>query len=160
MFGVQLVSKLRAILLMEADFNTMNKEVYGVRMLDNARQYKLIPDEIFSKQNHTANDGGLVKMLFYNIARQTRTPDASHPWTCLTVIIRLHTPWHLSSSNPLELKARQSPRCLKQFKRLNSFCKQRTGTRRRLQAPPSKLRRRDLVKATGPPCQSGVRLVL
>ena len=36
MFGVQLVSKLRAILLMEADFNTMNKEVYRVWMLDKA----------------------------------------------------------------------------------------------------------------------------
>jgi hypothetical protein len=46
MFGVRLVSKLRAILLMEADFNAMNKEVYGVRMMDNARRYKLIPEEI------------------------------------------------------------------------------------------------------------------
>ncbi len=36
MFGVRLVSKLWAILLMEADFNTMNKKVYSVRMLDNA----------------------------------------------------------------------------------------------------------------------------
>jgi hypothetical protein len=36
MFGVRLVSKLRAILLMEADFNAMNKEVYGVWMMDNA----------------------------------------------------------------------------------------------------------------------------
>jgi len=36
MFGMRLVSKLRAILLMEADFNTMNKEVYGIQMLDNA----------------------------------------------------------------------------------------------------------------------------
>jgi len=35
MFGVRLVSKLWAILLMEADFNAMNKEVYDVRMLDN-----------------------------------------------------------------------------------------------------------------------------
>ncbi len=50
MFGVRLVSKLRAILLMEADFNAMNKEVYGVRMMDNARRYKLIPEEIFSEQ--------------------------------------------------------------------------------------------------------------
>ena len=63
-FGVRLVSKLRAILLMEVDFNTMNKEVYGVRMLDNARQYKLIPEEIFCEQNCTANNGGLTKMLF------------------------------------------------------------------------------------------------
>jgi len=61
---------------MEADFNAMNKEVNGVRMLDNAQQYKLIPEEIFSKQNRTANDGGLAKMLFYDIARQMRTPAA------------------------------------------------------------------------------------
>jgi hypothetical protein len=32
LFGVRLVSKLRAILLMQADFNAMNKEVYGVRI--------------------------------------------------------------------------------------------------------------------------------
>jgi len=73
MFGVRLVSKLRAILLMEADFNAMNKEVYGVRMLDNARRYKLIPEEIFSEQIRTADDGGLAKTLFYDIARQTHT---------------------------------------------------------------------------------------
>ena len=45
-FGRKLVSKLRAILLMEADFNSANKLVYGVNMLDNARKYKLMPDEI------------------------------------------------------------------------------------------------------------------
>ena len=28
-----------------------NKEVYGVRMLDNVQRYKLIPEEIFSQQN-------------------------------------------------------------------------------------------------------------
>ncbi len=72
MFGMRLVSKLRAILLMEADFNAMNKEVYGVRMMDKARWYKLIPEEIFSEQNCTADDGGLVKTLFNDIARQTR----------------------------------------------------------------------------------------
>ena len=44
-FGVRLVSKPRAILLMEADFNAMNKEVYGVQMLDNAHKYELIPDQ-------------------------------------------------------------------------------------------------------------------
>ena len=38
MFGVRLVSKLRAILLMEADFNAANKIVYGNRMLANARK--------------------------------------------------------------------------------------------------------------------------
>jgi hypothetical protein len=70
-FGVCLVPKLRAILLMEVYFNAMNKEVYGVRMLDMARKYKLVPEEIFSKKNRMADDGGLAKTLFYDIARQT-----------------------------------------------------------------------------------------
>jgi hypothetical protein len=73
MFGVRLVSKLRAILLMEADFNAMNKEVYGVRMLDKAQKHKLIPEEIFSKKNRTANDRGFTKLLFYNILHQTHS---------------------------------------------------------------------------------------
>ena len=35
--GVTLVTKLRAILLMEADFNATNKILYGVRMMGHAR---------------------------------------------------------------------------------------------------------------------------
>ncbi len=76
MFGVRLVSKLRAILLIEADFNAMNKEVYGVCMPDEARKYKLIPEEIFSEKNHMADDGGLAKILFYDIVWQTQLPAA------------------------------------------------------------------------------------
>ena len=34
--GVTLVSKLRGILLMEADFNATNKIIYGVRMMGSA----------------------------------------------------------------------------------------------------------------------------
>jgi hypothetical protein len=64
MFGVRLVSKLRAILLMEADFNAMNKDVCGVWMLEEARKYKLILEEIFSKKNCMADNGGLAKTLF------------------------------------------------------------------------------------------------
>ncbi len=76
MFGVHFVSKLRAILLMEADSDATNKEVYGVRMLDVARKYKLIPEEIFSKKNCTANDGGLAKPLFYDIVHQSHSAAA------------------------------------------------------------------------------------
>jgi hypothetical protein len=76
MFGVRLVSKSRAILLMETDFNTMNKEVYGVCMLDEARKCKLIPEEIFSEKNCMADDGGLAKTLFYGIVWQTQLPAA------------------------------------------------------------------------------------
>jgi hypothetical protein len=32
-------------------------------MLDNARKYKLIPEEIFSEQNRTADDGGLANAI-------------------------------------------------------------------------------------------------
>jgi hypothetical protein len=73
MFGVRFVSKLHAILLMEADFNAMNKEVYGVWMLDNTRKYKLIPEEIFSEQNRTIRCAPCLP---------------SRPWTHLTVMIR------------------------------------------------------------------------
>ncbi len=36
MFGCALITKLRSILLMEADFNKANKIVFGQRMLDHA----------------------------------------------------------------------------------------------------------------------------
>jgi hypothetical protein len=50
----------------------MNKEVYGVCMLEGAHKYKLIPEEIFSKKNCTADDRGLAKTIFYDIVQQIR----------------------------------------------------------------------------------------
>ena len=52
-FGCNLINELRAILLMEADFNFSNKILYGVRMMDNARRFGLMPEDIYSekKQN-------------------------------------------------------------------------------------------------------------
>jgi hypothetical protein len=35
---------------MEGNFNAANKIVYGTQMLDNARKYQLIPEEIFSEK--------------------------------------------------------------------------------------------------------------
>ncbi len=66
--GNTLVTKLRAILLMEADFNATNKIIYGSRMLSNARDFKQMPEEIFSEKNRMANDGTLCKTLFYDIS--------------------------------------------------------------------------------------------
>ena len=43
MFGCNLVSKLRSILLMEADFNFTNKEIFGCRMMSNVRERNLMP---------------------------------------------------------------------------------------------------------------------
>ena len=45
-------------------------------MLEEARKYKLVPEEIFSEPNRTANDGGLAKTLFYDIACQLQIPAA------------------------------------------------------------------------------------
>jgi hypothetical protein len=49
---------------MEADFNAANKIVYGERMLDNARKYKLMPEEIFSEQGKRQTTEGLPKYCF------------------------------------------------------------------------------------------------
>ena len=65
--GVTLVTKLQAILLMEADFNATNKILYGLRMMGQARSYNLMPDEIYSKKNRMADDGTLTKTLFFDL---------------------------------------------------------------------------------------------
>ena len=67
MFGYTIISKLHAILLMEANFNSANKMIYGVRMLDNARFHGIMMEEIFSERNRMADDGTLSKTLFYDI---------------------------------------------------------------------------------------------
>jgi len=72
--GNCLVTKLRAILLMEADYNANNKIVFGERMMEVVRKYGLMADEVFSEQGRTAEDGALAKVLFYDIVRQFRLP--------------------------------------------------------------------------------------
>jgi hypothetical protein len=66
-FGCSLITKLGSILLMEADFNTTNKMIYGMRMLANVRKYRLMPEEMYSERNRLADDGTLSKVLFYDI---------------------------------------------------------------------------------------------
>ena len=72
--GAVLVTKLRAILLMEADFNFHNWIIFAKRMLDNARAHDLIPAEIYSEKGRTAEGALFQKVLIYNIARQWKTP--------------------------------------------------------------------------------------
>ena len=64
------MSKLQAIMLMEAVFNATNNIVYGNQMLANARKNNLMPEDIFSEWNRMADDGGLAKILFYDIVWQ------------------------------------------------------------------------------------------
>ncbi len=70
-FRCALITKLRSILLMEADFNATNKVIYGHRMMDTVRKYKLMPEGIFSEKNCMADDGTPAKELFYDIICQT-----------------------------------------------------------------------------------------
>jgi len=72
LFGCSLITKLRAILLMEADLNCSTKTVFCIRMLNEARRQNLMPEEVFSKRNKMADDGTLTKVLTYDIIHQTR----------------------------------------------------------------------------------------
>jgi hypothetical protein len=59
---------------MVADFNSANKQIYGIQMLSNAQRHNLMLEEIYSKQNKMADDGTLTKVLTYNIGWQPRRP--------------------------------------------------------------------------------------
>ena len=63
--GVALVNKLRAIILMEADFNMHNKIIFGNRMLAEARAAGIIPEEHFAEKQSTAEDGKFVLSLIH-----------------------------------------------------------------------------------------------
>lgn len=70
---VYLPEKLRAILLMEADFNFSNKLIFGSRMMDWAEEHDEIPVEIWgSRKNHHAIDVALNRGLTMDLARQKR----------------------------------------------------------------------------------------
>ena len=72
--GVALVAKLRAILLIEADFNFHNKLIFGQRMMELARQHGMVPEEVYSEKGKTAEDAILHQVLIYDLARQLRRP--------------------------------------------------------------------------------------
>ncbi len=74
--GVTLVTKLRAILPMEADFNASNKIIRGIRMMEQACKYRMMPDEIYSEKNWMADNGTFTKTLFFDTACQARASTA------------------------------------------------------------------------------------
>ena len=72
--GLALVNKLRAILLMEADFNFHNKLILGKRMVYTARSEALVPAEQYAIKESTSDDGTFNKVLESDISRQRRLP--------------------------------------------------------------------------------------
>ena len=73
--GVIRVDKLRAILLMEADFNFANKLIFGSRMVHTATRNGEIPPELFgSLQGKEAIEVAIGRRLTADLSRQRRTP--------------------------------------------------------------------------------------
>ena len=74
--GVALVHKLRAILLMEGDFNFFNKWTFGYKAINSLYRLDYIPQDQFSQKGSTAEDGCMDSRLTTDISRQLRHPMA------------------------------------------------------------------------------------
>ena len=71
--GVIEVDKLRAILLMEADFNFANHLYFGRRMKAAAEEHGVIPEDTFgSRENKSSIEVSLCRMLFFDLVRQLK----------------------------------------------------------------------------------------
>jgi len=69
--GSIIVDKLRAILLMEADFNMVNKMMVGHRMIRKAEQHGTLPsDNTGGRRGECSADGGQKRVLIWDISRQ------------------------------------------------------------------------------------------
>ena len=67
--GVRRVDKLRAICLLEADFNWLNKLIFAHRLERHCRQNNIVPPEQFAKSKSSCEEASLVKNLICDIAR-------------------------------------------------------------------------------------------
>ena len=75
--GVIFVNLLRAILLMEADFNFANKLIFGNRMMEWATAQQQLPDEAWGGiKDCSAAEAGTFRVLNNDISRQRRLPMA------------------------------------------------------------------------------------
>jgi hypothetical protein len=71
--GINLVDKLRAILLMEADFNFANSLYFGKRTLEIANKQDLIKHDTFgSKNNSCPIEVPLCRLIFFDMVRQMK----------------------------------------------------------------------------------------
>jgi hypothetical protein len=68
-FGNIYIDKMRAICLMEADFNWLNKLVFAKRMMDQAYDAGIVPVEQFARRGVQSAHGALCKILFCDMMR-------------------------------------------------------------------------------------------
>ncbi len=62
--GNNFAHKLRAICLLEADFNWLNKIIYAKRMIGLALENNLIPGECFSKKGSNCINAVMTKNIY------------------------------------------------------------------------------------------------
>jgi hypothetical protein len=67
--GVQLVEKHRAICLLEADFNWLNKLIFTHRLEQYCQKHGLVPPEQFAKSKSSCEEASVVKNLVCDNAR-------------------------------------------------------------------------------------------
>jgi hypothetical protein len=75
--GVALVNKLRAILLMEADFNYMNKWVFGHEAINKMYALCYVSKDQYSQKESTAEDAKLDNKLTMDLSHQLWHPLAT-----------------------------------------------------------------------------------
>ena len=68
-FGNIYLEKMRAIVLLEADMNWLNKLVFAKRMMDQAYDHGMVPNEQFARRGIQAAHGVLSKVLFCDMVR-------------------------------------------------------------------------------------------
>ena len=73
---IQLHHKLRAICLLEADFNWWNKLVFAKRMMHSARDSDMIPEENFAKKASCCNHAVMMKRMLTDDSRILHHPAA------------------------------------------------------------------------------------
>ena len=72
--GCLLIEKIRAMLIMEADFNMVNKLIVGVRMMQLAKDTQEMPAEQSGRRkHHSAGEAALNRCLYFDILWQSRT---------------------------------------------------------------------------------------
>ncbi len=75
--GVALVTKLRAILLMEGDFNYMNTWIFGHEAINKLYNLGYVPGNHYSQKESTAEDARLDNRLKMDLSSQMKHPLAT-----------------------------------------------------------------------------------
>jgi hypothetical protein len=90
---VALVNKLRAILLMEADFNYMNRWVFSYKAINRMYAILYIPEDQYSQKESTVDDTRMDNRLTMDLSWQLRHPlatmlaDADKCYDCINHIL-------------------------------------------------------------------------